>query len=162
MGLAFRWRAVVGAPPVDVIPFRVADRIAVVVGATVLGGVAGFALTLGFGPRPPMEVAQYAAPALLVALYLGYAEYRAILERRAWIGVGCALLLLIGMVAWPLAILFAPAVADPLLAPVTSAMLVACVLLAAGEAHEVYRSANIALLIAALAANQQLLLTMGR
>lgn len=162
MGQAFRWRAFVGAPPVDVVPFRAFDRIALVLGFILMGGAAGMALTLAVGPQSPFEVAKYAAPVLIVALYLGYAEYRAILERGAWIGIACAVLLIVGTIAWPLGILFAPELTRTMLIPVVSTMLFACVTLAAGEAHEVYRSANIALLVAALAVNQQLLSFMGR
>lgn len=158
----FTWRTIAGTPPVDATPFHALDRVAIVLGSTMLGAVAGVIITIALGPQPPLLVAQYAAPALLIGLYLAYAECRETNARRTWIGMPCAWLLLLALPAWPALILIAPEFSETLIRPIAFTMLSACVLLAAGESHEVYRSSVIALLTAALASNQELLVIMGR
>ena len=158
----FTWRSIAGAPAIEAMPIRAIDRVAIVLGSTMLGAVAGVVITIALGPQPPLLVAQYAAPALLIGLYLAYAECRETSARRTWIGMPCAWLLLLALPAWPAFILIAPAYSETLIKPIAFTMLSACVLLAAGDSQDVYRSSVIALLTAALATNQELLVIMGR
>lgn len=135
-------------------------RIGAVLGAGVVGVVAGFVATISLGRLDTWIGAAFAGQVYLAALYLaGHAELDTV-KRRAWLSTALIALHIVAMIGWPVALFLlktnVPAYWLPLPAMATSLLV-----LAALAPRTLWRVGAVALLVTALAANQATLFLMG-
>lgn len=148
------------APRTD---FMRGERLVVLMGASALGAVIGFAVTLTMGRVDAWVMALIAAPVLGLALHMTIATLSEAFASRAY---GCAtacILHVFALMAWPATALFSVASAPifwiaPALAMSSLVLFASCW---GGGTRAVYRTSVQAALVAAIAAQQGVAVMFG-
>jgi len=150
----------VDAAPAASTDFLRSERLATVFGACALGSALGFAAAVAIGRTDVWAVFFLAAMVVAVALYPASANMADAARSRS---PGCkfaAVVHLLSLLAWPLAVQFAGSLywLVPSIAVSSLVLLASCW---SGPARVVYRTGIQAVLIAALAAHQSTMTVMG-
>ncbi|MGE0740689.1 MAG: hypothetical protein AB7O98_05040 [Hyphomonadaceae bacterium] len=143
--------------------FRRIERLVLLLGASAFGSVIGFGAALAMGRVDVWLVVLSAAPFLVLALHLTSQTLRDGFERRA---IGCSIASVMhaaALLAWPLTSLFTPLgqlnfFIAPTLALATLILFASCW---SGPSRAVYRVAAQGALVAALAAQQGVMVLLG-
>lgn len=143
--------------------FDRSERLALLLGGAGLGATAGFSLAMSLGYLSVLSIALIAAPLLVLALHLTSRTLTEAISLRAY---GCATATVLhgaALLAWPMTALLAPL--SPVtfwMAPVVAGS--ALIMFAScweGSPRAVYRLSIQAMLVAAVTAQQGLMLVMG-
>lgn len=143
--------------------FQRAERLAVLLGASALGALAGASVALAFGRLDLWVVVLAATPFLVLALHLTAVTLREGLQRDAF---GCSIASILhvsALLAWPMTSLFIPLGSfnffiAPALAMATLVLVASCW---GGSPRAVYRTCARGALVAAVAAHQGMMVIMG-
>ena len=143
--------------------FRRLERIVILTGGASVGAAAGFGAAIALGRMALWEVLLTAAPLMVAALYLVARTLQEGMGRNA-IGCTTAAIMHAGaLLLWPMTALFAPLSGAAFwIAPVAAmATLVLFASCWSGPPRAIYRLGGQAMIVAALAAHQGVLLTLG-
>lgn len=143
--------------------FRRGERLVVLLGATALGAIGGFASAMALGNADMLTLIAVAAPVLVLSLYLTSEMLRDGLRREAYGCAASAAMHATALLAWPMTALLSPMSATifwiaPAMALTALIMLASCW---QGSKMGVYRVGAMGLMIAGLAAQQATAMTLG-
>lgn len=139
------------------------ERFVILVGGASFGAAAGFGVAIALGRMDLWTVLLTAAPLMVLALYLVARTLQEGMTRHAHGCTTAAIMHAAALLAWPMTSLFAPLSGmsfwiAPVAAMATLVLFASCW---TGPSRAIYRLGGQAAIVAALAAHQGLLLTLG-